>query len=265
MILLAVVALVPAGFVLSRFMRWERDGRPVAAVVFIFGIVVIEGILFPEPFNVASGLFHPGSGALSFRLYDVLIPLALVARLLVRGWPRRVGWPLLWWAAFFVWMGTAAFNGLYNGNRIDQLTFEAKAIIYVGGGMALAAGVPWRDYVRSAGLRRLTIWSGVAAAVLCFTEQAHFHTGFSLPLVPVTDLGSLGSNLASTFVPLGIIALALASCSDSGRLGLTLAAAPLLISAIPAGQRAALVGMVTALLVIVVACGQRPPSSRWGS
>ncbi|HEV2994067.1 MAG TPA: hypothetical protein VG012_06595, partial [Acidimicrobiia bacterium] len=97
--LLLVGAAAAAAILLYVFYRWERAGREHWVVFLIVGLLVVEASLY-ENANVAPrGLFHPGSGSFQFRLPEVLITVALVARLIVKGRPTRIGVPALLWAA----------------------------------------------------------------------------------------------------------------------------------------------------------------------
>ena len=101
------------------------------------------------------GLFHPGSGSTQLRLPEIYITLALVARLIVRGKPRRIGLPAGLWLAFAAWMLVGLLEGKLYHNPFSQDIYEAKDIIYIVGAYALAAGVPIRKYFDSGDLFKL--------------------------------------------------------------------------------------------------------------
>ena len=151
-----VAAAVSVGLFL-RFVRLERQGRGATVLVTVFALILVESALYPDPSLVPAGLFHPGGGSLSFRLQDVVIPLALLARVLARGLPRRLELAAMLWWSFLFWLALQTVVGLANGNPASQATFEAKAIEYLAL-MALAAGVPLREYVEGDGFDRLVRW-----------------------------------------------------------------------------------------------------------
>ena len=132
----AVVVLV----LLSVFVHWGRIGKEHWVVFFILGMIIAESVLYPNENTITRGLFHPGTGTLQFRLPEVLISVALIARLIVRGAPRTIGRPALLWAALAGWFVLEAVEGHLRHNDFTTLTFEAKLIIYIMGGYALAAG-----------------------------------------------------------------------------------------------------------------------------
>lgn len=249
-LLLAAALLVSAVFVWG-LIRLERRGRRVAVVVLLLGLLVVESVLYPNPFDVPAGLFHPEAGTLSFRLYEVVIVLALAARLIVR--PRlRFQTPTLLWTAFFVWLITQATVGLYSRHPLDLVTFEAKAAVYIGA-LALTAGVPSEEWRRSRGLTRFMVASAVLSAVIIFMTRAHVIVQFDLPGLPRLTFGEMGSDAATLFAALGVIAVAVALCRASWRLPLIVAAAPLLVAPVVATQRAALVGLLVSIGVLLAA------------
>jgi O-antigen ligase len=243
--------------------RLEREGRSLTTVLILLWLLVIEAALYENPNLVPNGLFHPGIGAdpnpddeiidyaISFRLIDLIVPIAIAARLYAKGLPERVRGSSIWMAAFLTWLLGAALIGFYNGNETGLITFEAKAIIYLGVA-GLAATVPAEAYVRSKGLYRLVYGSSLIAAVLIVTDGLDQHYSLDIPLVPLPDIGSLGADAASIFVALGTLALALAAFRADQRLRLFAAAGALLTAPAVAGQRAAILGLGVSLAVLLL-------------
>jgi len=245
------------------FVRLERSGRSVTTVLILLWLLVIESALYENPNLVPSGLFHPGIGAdpnpddgvidyaISFRLVDLIVPIAIGARLYARGLPERLRGASVWLLAFIAWLVGAALIGLYNGNSTSLITFEAKAIVYLGVA-ALAASVPARDYVEGNGLFNLVYGSAFIATALIVTDGLGKSFSADLPFLPLPEVGTIGADAASVFVALGILALALAAFRPERRLPLFLAAGPLLIAPALAGQRAAILGLGVSLAVFLV-------------
>jgi O-antigen ligase len=261
--LFLLVAALAAGAILAWFVHLERMGKRIVAVLVILGLVVVESVLYPNPNLVPPGLFHPGVGGsfnasgadynlgTSFRLPDILIPLALAARLLGRGRPLRLSAASLWWLAFSTWLAAAAVVGKESGNPSSLIFYEGKAIIYIGF-LHLAAGVPARDYVYGRAFRRFLMGAAVLAAFAVVLEQTGRHISLSLPLVPIRGMGPMGADTATIFLTLGMITAALCLCSERSRLSLLVASVPLLLASFVAGQRAALIAFGLALLAMVV-------------
>jgi O-antigen ligase len=255
------VVFTVAAFML--FVRLERSGRSVTTVLILLWLLVIESALYENPNLVPNGLFHPGIGAdpkpddeiidyaISFRLIDLVVPIAIGARLYARGLPERMRGASVWLLAFLVWLVGAALIGLYNGNSTSLIAFEAKAIVYLGVA-ALAASVPARDYVEGNGLFNLIYGSAVIAAALVLTDGLDESFSLDIPLLPLPDVGSIGADAASVFVALGILALALAAFRPDRRLPLFAAAGPLLTAPALAGQRAAILGLGVSLVVLLL-------------
>jgi O-antigen ligase len=247
----AVLALVACVCVFVWLRRREHEDRSVVSVYFVFGLVMLEAAIYPSPDTIPVGLFHPAVGSLSFRLVDVLIPVALLARVLGRGLPRRLEAATLWWLAFLFWLAVSAVQGLLAGNASGLVAFEAKAIIYLGV-FALAAGVALEDYVVPGLFDRFVYATAGLAALLVFTDQANVRIDSGLPILPLQQLGQVGADAATLFGTVGILAATVGATRDRGRIGLLVASTPLLVAVAAAGQRAALLGLVLAVGVLVL-------------
>lgn len=232
-----------AGWVLFTWcVAQERRGRAIDVVVLVFALVVVESVLWPNQQDVPSGPFNIGVGGYSVRLPDVLLPLALAARLTAVGRPRRVGWPAFWLMTFLAWYAALGVVGLLEGHRVNEVVFEAKAILYVGGAFALAVGVPAADYFDLRRLPRLVLPAAAIAALLVFTAQRNQVIDLPVP-GGAPQFGEVGADLASVFVALGLFALALEFARRPPRLAVIAGGTVLLVSAFFAEQRAALLGL----------------------
>jgi hypothetical protein len=252
-VFLLFAALAVAGMLFYVFVQWERTAREHWVVFLLVGLLIVESTLYGNFNDVPRGIFHPGSGSFQFRLPEVIITVALLARLAVRGMPTRIGVPALMWAAVAAWWTLEALEGLIRHNSTVQLPYEAKAIVYVMGSYALASGVPVRRFLDGRGIERTVRWSAVAATVLILLTVSHKSYAAHLPLIPLTNFGTLGTDAATIFVVVGVIGLLLELAKES-RSGLTLlATVPLLLSAFFAFQRAVLLmlGACVAFLVVV--------------
>jgi O-antigen ligase len=253
------------------FWRRERQGRGITVVAIIWALLLLEVVLYPNQSTVPPGIFHPEFGGLSFRLLDLVVPIAVAARIGVHGLGRFGGNALLW-GAFFGWLLTAGIIGLLNGNPVAIAAFEAKALLYLSA-IFLTATIPAREYLASRMITRLIGGAAVLATLLMITSTAGLT--FDLGAQPPEDAnefltegeslgqtGELSADAATMFVSLGIIALALAFNSPASRQrgGLMIAAAPLLASTIGGAQRAAFVELAVALslLVLLILVSSRP-------
>ena len=253
--IILILAFAVAGALLNLFARWERTGKEHYAVFFLVAMVVAESTLYENQDNMPRDIFHPGSGAFEFRLPEVIITLALMARLAIRGKPRWIGMPALLWTAFGVWYTVALVEGLLNHNDATQIPYEAKAIIYVVGGYALAAGVPAQRYLEGRGFERLVRWSGVAAAVVVGMTIVHKQYDIHLPLLPLPDFGVDGSDAATIFAAIGLIGLLMELAKPKRSTRTLVAVVPLLFSPFLTHQRAVLVMLgasVTVLLLVAL-------------
>lgn len=251
-------ALVPlvlgglgCGLVLLWFWHLERRGQGMVVLATIVAVLVVEGSLYPG-FDAPAGIFHPTIGSQSFRPYELLIVLALLARLLGRGLPTRIGTPMLWWVGFFAWICVQALIGVFVGHSPALVAFEAKAVIYLGA-LALGAGIPAGEFVHGRAIRRLIVLAAMTATLMIFLDFAGVRVTGRVLGVPLEDSGRLGSDAASIFLALGIIALGIALPRREGRTVLLLSACPLLLSTFVAYQRAVLISFVVLVILTAVA------------
>lgn len=213
----------------------ERRGRSADVLTAVVGLVLIESLLWDQN-SVPVGPFHPRLFGQNFRLYDILLPVVVLARARARRSNRPVSVLGAAVAAFCAWYTCCALMGLANGFGAQNVVFQAKFVIYFGGGYALAAGVNPREIVGSRGL-----------GFLCRPLAVYV-------LVPVfiTKEG-VPPDAATVIVSLGIIALLVEIASDRPRFSMILACLVLLISPVSSHQRAALLGLVATVGVALLA------------
>jgi O-antigen ligase len=248
------------------FRRLERTDRSTTVVAIVWGLLLLDTCLYPNESTVPTGLIHPAIGGLSFRLLDVVVLVALAARLTTSGIPRFGPRGLLW-GAFLAWIATAGVVGFLNGNATDQLTFEGKELLYLGA-MLLTAGIPASRYLESGFLTKLIVATSALATLLLITSTAGITFSLGSQAAPASAgatgtadttylaAGTLGTDTTTIFVALGIVALALGlnASRPRQRFVLMLASAPLLASTLGSTQRAAFVGLGVSLAVLIVLC-----------
>jgi O-antigen ligase/polysaccharide polymerase Wzy-like membrane protein len=243
--------------------RHELRNRGTAVVALIWALLLLDFALFPNSSTVPPGIFHPDLGGLSFRLFELVIPIALVARISVHGLGKFGGNGLLW-VAFLAWLVTEGVIGVLNGNNFDQVTFEGKAIVYLAA-IYLTATIPASQYLASRHITRLIGAAAILATVLLITDTAGVAIDLGARPPDSADVvssagealdpaGAMSSDGATLFVALGMIALALAFSSPKPRqrAALLVAAGPLLASVVGAAQRAAYLELVVALVVLLL-------------
>jgi hypothetical protein len=252
--LLLVGAAATSGVLVYVFARWERQGRDHWPIFLILGLLVAESSLYDNETGIPKSLFHPGNGSLEFRLPEVLITVALVARLVVKGKPERIGLPALLWLTVASWWALEAVEGVVRHNSMVKLPYEAKAIIYVMGAYALASGVPVRRFIEGRGFELLMRWSALSAVVLLLlTADHHKQFAVHLPLLPLLHFGSMGTDVATIFVTIGVIGFLLELGKERrSRLNLV-CAVPLALSPFFAYQRAVLLSLGAVVTVVVIA------------
>jgi O-antigen ligase len=244
----ALVALV------ALFARWERTNRQHFAPIGLLALLVVEATLYANFNNLPRGIFHPGSGSTQLRLPEVYITLALLGRLVARGKPTRIGLSAGLWLAFGVWMVVGAVEGHLYHNPFSQNLYEAKAIVYILGGYALAAGVPVRRYLDTRAFLWLRNLCVVAATVVDLMTIAHVTVSIHLPLLPLQGFGPVGSDTATLFVAVGLIYFLREMATGRVHATSVMALVPLLASVVLAQERAVLVsvGVMVGVLLIVL-------------
>jgi O-antigen ligase len=248
----ALAALIVVGGLFALFNLLQSRGQSAAIVGIVFAIVLLEAVIYSDQVHVPTGLFHPQYRKQTFRLVDILVPVAILVCLLR---PRFAPTSpvVLVWLAFLVWLGTAGVVGAYEGNPLSIVAFQGKAIIYLSA-FLIAASVPIEQYLAPGRLER---YLGAAAGMALFitlTDLAGVAVTKNLPLLPLEDFGVMGSDAATMFSGLGVIALAVGLLDDSRRshrMRLLASAAVLLATPAFADQRAAFIALGLAVVIVV--------------
>ncbi|MDX6718110.1 MAG: O-Antigen ligase [Solirubrobacteraceae bacterium] len=244
-----LVLVGPALLFFALFVMLERADRPTATVAVVWAVLIVDTTLYASQNVVPTGIFHPVAGSLSYRLIDVVVVAALVARAVASPRPRRVTYAGLLWVAVILWILTSALVGVLNDNDTTLVSFEAKVAIYLGA-MAITAGVPFRRYVEGTSILRLVRISAVVAALLVVADKTGLRLAASIPGLPLVDAGRLGSDAGTLFAAIGVLALAIGVYERQHRVRWLLPAVPLLVAAPAADQRAALLALVVSLLLL---------------
>jgi len=239
--------------VVALFVRWEREGKEQLAPLVLLGLLVVEATIYSDPNALPRSIFHPGSGSTQLRLPEIYITLALIARLIARGKPTRIGLPAGLWLAFAAWMTVGAVEGVLYHNSVSVDLYEAKSILYIVGAYALAAGVPVRRYLDSGDLFKLGALCVACASVLDVMSITHVVVNSNVPLLPLQNFGADGSATATLFVAIGTMCFMCRLASGHVQVRHILALVPLLASVVLANQRAVLVNVAVVLLVLLLA------------
>jgi O-antigen ligase len=253
--LIPLIAIILIGVVIAvvkLFVRWEREGKEYLVPLVLLGMLVVEATIYNDPNAVPRGLFHPGSGSTQLRLPEIYITLALVARLIARGRPVRIGLPAGLWLAFCAWMVVGAVEGKLYGNGLSQDLYEAKDIFYIVGAYALAGGVPIRKYIDTGALFKLGTLCVVCASVIDLMTLAKVSVNTNLPLLPLAKFGTVGAETAALYLAIVAMCLLVRLASGPIRLIHVLALVPVVGSVLLADQRAVLVNLGLVVLVVVV-------------
>ncbi|MFZ0248355.1 MAG: O-antigen ligase family protein [Acidimicrobiales bacterium] len=247
-----VVALGFAAAVIALFVRWERQGKEQRLPLGLLGLLVVEATLYADQNALPRGIFHPGSGATQLRLPEIYITLALIARLIVRGRPKRIGLSAGLWLAFAAWIALSAVVGFLNQNSTSQILYEAKVIVYIVGGYALAAGVPIRRYLDSGGLYRLGVLCIGCASLLDLMTIGKVTVNTNIPLLPLQAFGGIGNETAAIYLAVGTMWFLVHLASGSVRVRHVLGLIPLIAAVVLASERAVLFNMLTVVGVILL-------------
>jgi hypothetical protein len=247
-------AAIAAAGLLVWFVALESRDRREVAVVLVVGLTVLDALLFAHQDTVPIGPFRPAIAGQDVRLVDVLVPLALLARLLTRGLPRRVTGEGLLWTLFFGWYAYAGLVGFARAQPVDLLLFQGKLVIETGGALALVAGVPLHRLADAALLRRVAHLLGAVALVLVPMAAAGISVG--VPLVDGARVGEIAPDAATMLFTIGVLVI-VGLASGPLQWTVVVGSAAMLAAPLVADQRAALVGTVLPILVVGAAMGGR--------
>jgi hypothetical protein len=256
--LIGVVLIGVAAAIVWVFVNWERSGKEQLVPLVLLGMLVVEATLYSDPNALPRGLFHPGSGSTQLRLPEIYITLALVARLIARGRPTRIGLPAGLWLAFAAWMVVGVVEGKLYGNPFSQDIYEAKDILYIVGAYALAAGVPIRKYIDSGDLFKLGTLSVVCASVLDLMTIGHVSVNTTVPVLPLQAFGMVGAETAALFLAIVAMCFLVRVASGPVRFRHVLALIPVVGAVLLADQRAVIVNLAVVVLVVVVGVAVGP-------
>jgi O-antigen ligase len=244
------VVLMAGAALFAWFYRLAAVNRQITIVTLILALIAIETALY-EKISVPTGIFHPATGLFQVRTIDVVILIAVVANAAAGGAPRIVNRTAFFWVVFGIWVLTEGFVGFLNGNSRTFIGYETKAILYLGL-FALASRVPLRDPSTRRSLERLLYFVAALVALIVTLGALGARVKVNVPGLRGAELGKIGSIGATLFVAFGVLALAIAVCSEHRRFSLLLAAVPLLIPPLMAHQRASLLNLVVSTAAVVL-------------
>jgi O-antigen ligase len=239
--------------VLMCFYRLERRGRSIVVAQTVIVVLVLDASLYSTTnATVLISVFHLSSGGQNIRLTQVLLLLALIAKLCAKGLPRRLDAASGWWLAFFVWYTAAAFVGLSNGNAQALVTNRAFLVIEAGGMIVLTSSVSIEEWLSERGLARLLRITGVIAGVMFVLATLHVRANGHLPYLPLAGFGDLGPDAATIFLSLGLMGLAMEVTRRTRRRGVLLSSAVLVVAHSASAQRATRLDLVVSVAAFVL-------------
>lgn len=243
----AALLVLLAPLLLVTLVRLEKRGWAEVAVVILLALLIVEALIYPSQNEVPGGIFHPSIAGQAFRLPEYFIPIALLARVIARGFPRRAGATAVMWIAFITWYGLGTLVGMVFGHSFNEILFQSKAVLYVGGGALLAAGVPPQRLANRGALRRMLLVLGATVGLLAPMAMTKTLLVVHLPLVPRAVIGLLSPDAATILVTIAVVTLLFEATRRRRYLPIAIAAVPLLLSPFIATQRAAILGLAMML------------------
>jgi hypothetical protein len=246
-----LLAAIAGVVVLVGFVVLEERRRPEVAVILTVGLTVLDTIVYPHQGDVPIGPFRPAVLGQDLRLADVIVPVALGARLLVRGLPRRVTAEGLVWSIVFAWYAFAGIVGWVRDQPTDLILFQGKFILETGGMLALVAGVPIARLTTTRLLEHTALVGGVVAGVLIPLALAK--VSIDVPLLSGARVGDIAPDAATTLFTIGVLVLIPSLCRPEPKGSVLLGAGAMIATPFVADQRAALLGMVPVIIGVGLA------------
>ncbi len=255
MIIIALAVVAIAGVIACVVL--EERGRPEIIVVVTLAVVVFDALVYPDGGAEPAGILRPTIFGHDYRAADLVIVIALLARLFVRGLPRRVTGTGLLWFAFFAMFTIAVPLGLANGHASALVIFQEKFVLEAGGMAILMAGVPLSSVTSPKFIGRAAWTLGLMSLVPILAAFTKHQINF--PLLPQAGFGaSLGSDSATVLLSLSFLLLMVEICRDSPRFGVVAWCGLMIVAGIVTGQRAALIGLLVTIACTLVVMSGRP-------
>ncbi len=205
LILVAFLALIGTFLLFGWFTNLERRGRGEVVVATVLGVALLEAVLFQSQNTVPSGLFRIPLGSFDIRPVDVLIPMALAARVLARPPASRISPTALLWMAFVVWYAAGGITGFYGGNPVSEVIGQVRSMLLFGGAYALVAGSDVRKLLGEKFLRVVSRVLFVIALgyIVMIMVVGPISAGFGPLTIP--ELGGLGADTSSIVSTMGLM------------------------------------------------------------
>jgi len=228
----------------------ERRGRRMVAVHVVLAAAILDGVLFPKG-GGSNGIFLP----VAKQSWIVLLPPALLAARWLAGQGRRfvMSPALAGLAAFLGWTLAETVAGFLGGHPSHYVLLESKPVVTLGLTAVLVAGTSAEELTARSGIRALA-WAAAPFALLVVgATEAKFVTSQSFGLFHGVETGTMGSDVATLFATIGVLALAVALASPRGQRAVILPGLVLIAAPAFTGQRASLLAVAAAIVLVLLA------------
>ena len=244
MLVFIAISGIAASVLIGWFRVLEANDRRHTIFVALAVAYVGEAVLMPEAAAVPFGLMRPRLLGQDFRPVDFVLFAALAVRLLSppRNTVTRVG---LVWTPFLLLYGSGVVAGLAAGLPFPQVMFQAKLLLYLGGGMVVASGMDIDRVASSAGRTARLLAPLVVLGMFVSVTRTSFSV--STPLQRFPQLGLYSHDTITMFVVIGTAVLVIELVSARRRFSVLVAGAVLMAAPLVRDQRAS--------YLTLVACG----------
>lgn len=250
MIYLGLVAFAGVGL-FSLMTQWEREGKSSRSVALVLGVALLEALVQRSATNVPLGIWRIPLGPLDLRPIDVLLPMALGARLIARPSFDYVSKVTGAWVLFLFWYFVVGYWGYVQGNDLGRLINQLRGMTLVVLTAVLVGGLRPSTAALERANRRLGKVAFFTALFVYGFRLTIGSTPFNVPLIGTPELGLISSEASLILACLGFYVLVQQMISQEQQILALAGSALLVLNPLLQTQAASIVALGAAVAALV--------------